>query len=88
MQETLTLDARRQILEREIVKYSKRGYRVVNRTDTTAQMVKPRQFSCLAATLWTLLFGIGLIFYLFYYLAKKEDVVYLSVDERGRVSRK
>ena len=88
MQETLTLDARKQILEREIVKYSKRGYRVVNRTDTTAQMVKPRQFSCLAATLWTLLFGIGLIFYLFYYLAKKEDVVYLSVDERGRVSRK
>ena len=88
MQETLTLDARKQILEREIVRYSKRGYRVVSRTDTTAQMVKPRQFGCLAATLWTLLFGVGLIFYLFYYLAKKEDVIYLSVDERGRVSRK
>jgi hypothetical protein len=66
-------------LTRAIQKYVKAGYRVVSQTPTSAQLVRPRRFSCLAATLWTLLFGIGLIFYLFYYLGKKEDTIYLQV---------
>lgn len=67
------------LLAKEIQRYIKQGYRVVSQTETTAQLVRPRRFSCLAATLWTLLFGIGLIFYLFWYLGKKDDTIYLQV---------
>lgn len=75
-------------LAKEIERYVKQGYRVINQTDTTAQLVRPKAFSCLAATLWTLLFGIGLIFYLFWYASKKEDTIYLQlVDGRVKVTR-
>lgn len=75
-------------LAREIERYVKQGYRVINQTDTTAQLVRPKQFSCLAATLWTLLLGIGLIFYLFWYASKKEDTIYLQlIDDRVKVTR-
>lgn len=67
------------LLAQEIQKYVRQGYRVVNQTNTTAQLVRPKKFSCLAATLWTLLLGIGLIFYLFWYASKKDDTVYLQV---------
>jgi len=88
MQETLTLEARRQILERAIADYSRHGFKVSTRTDTTAQLVRPKQFSCLWASLWFLMVGIGLLFYLFYYMAKSDTVVYLEVDEYGQVHRR
>lgn len=88
MNKELTFDERRAILDKVIARYSRQGYRVLNRTDTTAQLVRPKQFSCLAATLWTLLFGIGLIFYLFYYAGKKDDMIYLSIDEHGKLRKR
>lgn len=86
--EPLDFARRRQILEKEVASYSRRGYRVVSQTDTTAQLVKPKQFSFLWATLWLFVFGIGLLVYLFYHWSKKEEVVYLMVDEYGRVKRR
>ena len=86
-QETLSIEERRTILDREIKRYIKRGFRVINRTDTTAQLVKPKKFSFLWALLWFLLFGIGLIVYLLYYAGKKDEPVYLEVNERGRIKR-
>lgn len=75
-------------LTKEIQKYVKQGYRVINQTATSAQLVRPKQFSCLAATLWTLLFGIGLIFYLFWYASKKEDTIYLQlVGDKVTITR-
>lgn len=88
MRQELSFEQRSAILEREIAKWSKRGYQVVSQTLTTAQLVRPKRFSCLAATLWTLLLGIGLIFYLFYYMGKKDDIIYLSIDERGHIRKR
>jgi len=48
------------ILEAEIARYTQRGYRVLSRTDTSAQLLRPKKFSFLWALLWFLLFGIGL----------------------------
>jgi hypothetical protein len=55
------------------------------RTQTTAQLVKPKKFSFIWALVWFLLFGIGLIVYLLYYWGKRDQTVYLAVDERGNI---
>ena len=87
-QEKMSLEARKRILSREIAKYSKRGYRIVDQTDTTAQLMKPKSFSCLWATLWFFVLGIGLLIYIFYYMSKKDEIVYLEVDEYGGVHKR
>lgn len=88
MQATLSLEKRRDILQKEINGYVRRGFRVMSQTDTSAQLVKPKKFSFLWAMLWFLLLGIGLLIYLIYYWSQKDQTVYLSVDERGRVSKR
>ncbi len=35
------------ILDKEVAYYIRRGFRVISRTDTTAQLVKPKSFSIL-----------------------------------------
>jgi len=55
------------------------GYRVVSQTDSSAQLVKPKEFSFIWAFLWFLLLGIGVVVYLFYYASKKDKSVYLTV---------
>ena len=64
--------------------YVKAGYRVTNQTAITAQLVRPKRFSCLWATLWFLLFGVGLLIYIFYYMSKKDEIIYLQVVD-GKV---
>jgi hypothetical protein len=66
-------------LAREIQKNVRAGYRVIEQTQTSAQLVRPKKFSCMAASLSFLLVGVGLLFYLFWYWGKKEDVLYLQV---------
>lgn len=82
----LSMEQRKAILQRTIADYVSRGFQVVNQTDTSAQLLKKKTFSCLYSILWFLLFGIGLIIYLLYYAAKRDELLYISVDERGRVS--
>lgn len=81
-------EQRREALQKEINKYVSRGFRVVSQTDTTAQLMKPKTFGFLWALAWLLLFGVGILVYLFYYWAKKDETVYLQVDEEGRVKRR
>ncbi len=57
-----------------------RGYHVISQTNTTAQLFRKKSFSCLFATLSCFLFGIGFLIYLFYYLAKKDDTIYLDIE--------
>ena len=83
----LPIDERRAILDQEIKRFVKKGFRVISRTDTTAQLVKPKKFSFFWAFMWFLLVGIGLIVYLLYYAGKKDDTIYLEVDEFGRIKR-
>lgn len=83
----LSLQERSEILSREINRYVKRGFRVLSKTDTTAQLVKPKEFSFLWALLWFFLFGIGILVYLFYYMSKKDLAIYLEVLPNGQVVR-
>jgi len=59
-------------LQAEINQYVRKGYQVVSQTETTAQLVKPKRFSLV----WFFLF-FG-IFYLPYYIAKRDKTVYLT----------
>jgi hypothetical protein len=86
-QAALSILERRAILDREIEPYVRKGFHVTSRTDTTAQLLKAKKFSCLFATLWFLLFGIGLVIYLIYYAAGRDELIYLEVDPLGNVSR-
>lgn len=85
---TKTIDERRAILQRQIADLTRKGYRVVSQTDTTAQLVKPKTFSFLWAIIWFLALGIGLLVYLIYYWSKRDQTVYLEVDEKGNVKRR
>jgi zinc-ribbon domain len=83
---TLSLEERREILHAELGRYALAGYRVVAQTDTTAQLIRPKTFSCLiAAVLLAFTFGILLVPYLIWYVARRDEQVYLEIDERGRV---
>ncbi len=80
----LSIEQRRHVLQAKIAWFVRYGYRVISQTDTSAQMIKPKGFSCLWASAWFLFFGIGILIYLFYYWAKKDEIIYVSVDEYGR----
>ena len=82
----IPLNERSEILSNEIAKYARTGYQVVTRTETSAQLIKPKEFSFVAAVLWFLLFGIGLLIYLFYYMAKRDQAVYLVISKQGLIS--
>lgn len=56
------------------------GYQVVSQTHTTAQLMRKKQFSCLIATVLFLCFAIPFFIYLFYYLAKKDGLIYLDIE--------
>ena len=64
--------------------YVNRGYQVQSQTETSAQLVKPKRFSLIWALIWTLLVLVGLIIYIFYYISKKDQTVYLYVED-GKV---
>jgi len=86
---TLTLEQRQNILQGEINAYLGQGYRVISQTDTTAQLIRPKQFSCLLASFF-LIFTLGLILilYLFYYLSQKDQALYIEVGVDGKITRR
>ncbi len=63
-----------------------KGYHVVSETSTTAQLVRKKKFSCLFATLWLFVFGIGFLIYLFWYLAKKDEMIYLDIEAQKQAT--
>jgi hypothetical protein len=83
------LPARRRaaLLQAEMDRYLRRGFRVLSQTPYSAQLVRPKQFSCLLATLGLLLFGVGLLVYLADYGSRRDLQVFLTVDEYGQLRR-
>ncbi len=66
--------------------YVSQGYEVVSQTETSAQLVRPKQLSFVWALLWTLVALVGFLVYIFYHLAiKKEKTVYLTIGADGKV---
>lgn len=85
--QTLSTEERSRILDEEVRRYVKGGYRVESRTATAAQLVKSKKFSWPWALLWLLVVGIGFLFYWLYYVAKKDHAVYLEVDGTGKIRK-
>lgn len=84
----MELSERTEILQREIKSHIRRGYIVVSQTDTTAQLVKRKRFSFFWALFWLILgIGVGLVIYIFWYASRKDQTVYLTVNEDGKVKR-
>ena len=77
-----------QSLQEHINWYVGQGYLVQSQTETAAQLVKKKAFSFMWAFLWFLFFGIGLLIYIFYYMTKRDKLVYLTVVTGGYVSWK
>ena len=72
-------------LDEEVATYAREGFSLRQRTATTAQLVKPKRFSFLWALVWFLMLGVGLVVYLLYYAAKRDEGRYVEVDEYGAV---
>jgi hypothetical protein len=62
-----------------------KGYHVVGQTSTTAQLVKEKKFSLFWAVLWTFVALIGLLVYLFWYMSRKNAVIYLDLETQPRI---
>ena len=58
--------------------YTAHGYRVVSHTDIGVQLVKPKEFSFGWAVFWFLFFGVGVLIYVFYYAAKRDETLFLT----------
>lgn len=65
--------------------YADAGFIIVYRDARSAQLRRPKKFSFIFAFLWFWFFGIGLVIYILYYLAKRDEVVYLTLDDTGQV---
>ena len=72
-----------EILQKAVNNYTRMGYRVTSQTSDTAQLIKPKKFSCLLAVILLLLIILPLIIYIFMYMAQKDETVYLRVDDLG-----
>jgi len=81
----LTIEERAEILQIEINRYLQRGFKVLSQTQTTAQLMKPKKFSCLLATLGLLLLGVGFLIYIFYYASQKDTQLYIQVLDDGTI---
>lgn len=86
----LTVAERSARLETEIRRYVREGFWVQARTDTSARLVRPKQMH--PAVVWAsfLLIGIGVfifIAYYLYFLGKRDQVIEISIDAEGNVSR-
>ena len=65
--------------------YVRQGYRITAQTETSAQLVKPKQFSMVWFLLGLLAVGVGAILYIIYYMTKKDKAVYLTVGADGKI---
>ena len=76
-----------EMLDSVIAEYAARDYRLITRTPTSAQLVKPKRFSFGWAVFWLLMLGFGLLVYLFYYVSRTDEQVFLRVDGESIVAR-
>jgi len=83
----LSAKNRREILDEQVADLSRRGYSIVSRTFTTAELLRPKRFSYRMAGLSLLLFGVGFIVYILWYGQEKDSHLFISVDEQGAVER-
>lgn len=81
---SMTLEERKHILDQEITKYQREGWRVLNQTDTTAQLLYETKPSCLLAIILAIFFIVPAILYLMFYKGTKK--LFLEVNDQGKVT--
>jgi hypothetical protein len=86
----MEVETGRELLDAEIRRYVSGRWRVVSRTPTAAQLVKPRRFSVLWWLFWTLVtLGPGIALYpLWWLLFAKDKGLYLEVMPDGTLARR
>jgi hypothetical protein len=73
-------------MEEEIARLTRRGYVIVSRAETSAQLKRPKHFSVWWALFWFLIGGVGLPLYIVWYLLVKRDrVAFVRITPEGRV---
>lgn len=84
----ISTSERRRILQDEVRKAAKDGYRVVSQTEWSAQLVRPKRFSVVWFLIWLLLALFPVALYLVYHFGIKRDPqLLIEVDECGWISR-
>ncbi len=86
MAEELSINDRKEILTQQVARYVRQGWIVESETDTTANLSKKKKFSFWWAFIWFLLLFVGLIVYIFYYLAKDDETMYISIGQTGDIT--
>jgi len=81
---TISIEERKEILEKEVGKYARQGWRIVSRTDTSVQLTRDKTASCLLALILAIFFVLPAILYLLLY--RGSENLYLEVDERGKIT--
>jgi hypothetical protein len=77
-------EQRSAILHSELRRWVAHGFRVVTQTQTSAQLVKPKEFSFLLALVLVFTL-VGFVVYILWYLTAKDQSVHIEVDQFGRV---
>ena len=72
-------------LQNTIEDHASRGFIISSQTETTAEMVRSKEFNLVPALVWFLLFGIGVLVYIFYYMYKSDETIFIRV-QGGEVS--
>ena len=62
--------------------YLKEGYRITHQDDQRIQLVRPKQFSFLWAIFWFCFLGVGLLFYILYYVSQRDEVLVVDLNKK------
>lgn len=82
---SISAEDRQAALQSAIRVHLAQGYHVVSQTDFGAQLLRPKRIHPLFAAAMLLLVGFGWVFLIVYYMTLRDTVLYLEVDDAGRV---
>lgn len=83
----LTETQRSEMLDKIVLAYVRDGYRLASRTPTTAQLVKPKRFSCLLFLVLSLVILLPGLLYVLWFAVSKDKSVFLEVNPDGSIRR-
>ena len=66
-------------IEKKIDGYLKKGFIVQYKDEHRIQLFRKKKFSLFLALAWACLALVGILIYIFYYLAKRDEVVTLNL---------
>ena len=81
----LTEDERAAILDDQLERFARDGWRLVRRTPTTATITRPKRISARAAAISACFLLIGLAAYLLVFASRRDPIGRLIVGADGRV---